>query len=140
MINYQIDLQNIHPNNLKGFSVGWKKSPNSQKLWEILDNSKFKVLATVNLGNELKVVGFITALSDKVLTVYISLLEVLPEFQKMGIGKVLMSKMLELTRDFYMVDLVCDENLSDFYAKFGMKEQIAMTKRNYSTQNGKAKK
>jgi ribosomal protein S18 acetylase RimI-like enzyme len=139
MINYQTDLQNIQPNDLKGFFVGWKKSPNSAKLWEILNNSQFKVLAISNIENELKVVGFVTALSDQVLTVYISLLEVLPAFQKMGIGKVLMSKMLELTKNFYMIDLVCDENLSDFYTKFAMKKQIAMTKRNYKAQNGKTK-
>lgn len=75
-------------------------------------------------------------MSDQVLTVCVSLLEVLPPFQKMGIGKILMSKMLELTKDFYMIDLVCDENLTGFYQKFGMKKQIAMSKRNYARQNG----
>lgn len=168
MITYQANLQNIEPNNLEGFFVGWPKSPNPEQLWQILNNSEFKIVAieipetensqnqneqeqtkfqkidnilekekTKNkIQNKLKVVGFIAALSDEVLTVYISLLEVLPEFQKRGIGKNLVSKMLELTKDFYMIDLVCDENLVDFYDRFGMKKQIAMSKRNYKSQSG----
>lgn len=136
MINYQTDLQNIEPRQLENFFVGWKNPPNSQQLWEILNNSEFKVLAVSNIESELKIVGFVNGLSDKVLTVYINLLEVLPEFQKKGIGTILMSKMLELTKDFYMIDLVCDENLTDFYQKFGMKKQISMSKRNYARQNG----
>lgn len=136
IISYQTNLQNIDAEYLEGFFVGWPKSPNSQKLWKILDNSQFKIIATINLEDKPKVVGFVAGLSDKVLTVYISLLEVLPPFQKMGIGRILMSKMLELTKDFYMIDLVCDQDLTSFYQKFGMKKQIAMSKRNYNAQNG----
>lgn len=149
MINYQTNLQNIDPSNLKGCFVDWPNSPSPEQLWEILNNSEFKAIAihssdnSKNLENKSseksQVVGFVAALSDNVLTVYVSLLEVLPQFQGLGIGKNLMSKMFDLTKDFYMIDLVCDENLSDFYAKFGMKKQIAMSKRNYQNQNGKSK-
>jgi len=137
MIDYYTNLENIKPEDVEGFFVGWGNSPDCEKLWQILNNSSFKVLAIEKSENKPKVVGFVAALSDQILTVYVSLLEVLPEFQGLGIGKTLMSKMLELTTDFYMVDLVCDESLVDFYEKFGMKKMVAMSKRNYKAQSGK---
>lgn len=139
MITYQTHLENIEPKDLEGFFVGWPQAPSSAQLWQILTNSEFKVLAISEENPQIKVVGFITALSDKVLTVFISLLEVLPEFKKLGIGKKLMGEMLKLTEDFYMTDLVCDQSLVPFYTKFGLKEQIAMSRRNYNCQNGKNK-
>lgn len=136
MIIYQTDLKNIEPSDLTGFFVGWPKAPNSSQLWQILKNSEFKVLAISKENSQTKVVGLVSALSDNVLTVYINLLEVLPEFKKLGIGKELMNQMLKLTEDFYMTDLVCDQGLVPFYTKFGLKEQIAMSRRNYNCQGG----
>ncbi len=42
-----------------------------------------------------KFVGFITAITDKILSAYIPFLEVLPEYQRQGIGKELVKRMLE---------------------------------------------
>jgi ribosomal protein S18 acetylase RimI-like enzyme len=60
---------------------------------------------------------------------FVSLLEVLPEYQGQGIGSAMAARLLERLGDLYMVDVVCDEELVDFYARFGMTRGIAMSLR-----------
>jgi ribosomal protein S18 acetylase RimI-like enzyme len=67
-----------------------------------------------------RVVGFVTAISDGVLSAYIPLLEVLPEFQGRGIGSELVRRLFDRLGDIYMVDVVCDESVVPFYARFGL--------------------
>ena len=83
-----------------------------------------------------QVVGFITAISDGVLSAYIPLLEVLPSFQGQGIGKHLVERMLEQLESLYMVDLLCDESVQPFYAQFQLHEAKGMMRRNYARQDG----
>jgi len=66
------------------------------------------------------VLGFVTAISDGVLSAFIPLLEVLPERQGQGIGSELVRRILAELEDFYMVDLVCDPELEPFYRRFEM--------------------
>jgi ribosomal protein S18 acetylase RimI-like enzyme len=80
-----------------------------------------------------QVVGFITAISDGVLSAYIPLLEVLPSYRQQGIGSELVRQMLEKLRGLYMVDLVCDPELQGFYARLGMKPYAAMIIRNFDS-------
>jgi len=82
------------------------------------------------------VAGFITAISDGVLSAYIPFLEVLPEYKNRGIGKELVRRMLLKLKKAYMIDLVCDADLQKFYKKFNMFPAVAMIKRNYSSQAG----
>ena len=63
------------------------------------------------------------------LSAYIPLLEVLPEYQGTGIGTELMRRLLAELRDLYMVDLVCDPQLENFYRRFGMVLQSGMALR-----------
>lgn len=86
-----------------------------------------------------KAVGFITVITDNVLSVFIPFVEVLPSYQNRGIGKELMQRMLEQYKDFYLIDTTCDEELKPFYSQFGMKSLTAMVKRNYKNQSGKIK-
>ena len=67
-----------------GFFDGWPNPPSRANFYRILQNSTYVWLAVDKDSN--KVVGFINAISDKVLTAYIPLLEVIPEYQKQGIG------------------------------------------------------
>jgi ribosomal protein S18 acetylase RimI-like enzyme len=71
------------------------------------------------------------------LSAYIPLLEVLPKYQKYGIGQELTRQMLKKLNHLYMIDLLCDQNLQDFYAKLEMKSASGMIIRNYSKQSGK---
>lgn len=105
MIKYTTNLDNISSSQLLGFFVGWPNPPKEETLLNVLNKSYRVVLAL----DDSKVIGFITAISDGVLSAYIPFLEVLPEYQSKGVGKELLSKVrLELT-DLYMIDLLCDE-------------------------------
>ncbi len=135
MIDYIDNLDNISAKMLNGFFVDFSRRPSSEKLYEMLKNSEYKILA-LNTG-ENRVVGFINAISDHTLSAYIPLLEVLPAYQKRGIGKELVKRMFEKLEDYYMIDICCDERLVKFYRRFGMKRMLAMTIRNYQNQGGR---
>ncbi|CAN5189789.1 hypothetical protein BH18ACT12_BH18ACT12_03640 [soil metagenome] len=64
-----------------------------------------------------RVVGFVPAISDGVLSAYLPLLEVLPEYQGRGIGRELVRRVLAALGGLYMVDLVCDEDVVPFYER-----------------------
>ena len=134
MITYVDSIEGYTPENLKGFFVGWPNPPSPEKHLEILAGSDEVVLAIDDdTGN---VVGFVTAISDNILSAYIPLLEVLPEYQKKGIGRELMRRMLEQLDGFYMVDLISDERVRPFYEKFGMKASCGMCIRRFDRQSG----
>ena len=65
------------------------------------------------------VVGFVTAISDGVMSAFIPLLEVLPEYQHRGIGTELVHRLLEQLSELYMIDLCCDADLEPFYNALG---------------------
>ncbi|MCP4445354.1 MAG: GNAT family N-acetyltransferase, partial [Myxococcales bacterium] len=83
-----------------------------------------------------KVVGFITAISDGVLSAYIPLLEVLPSHGGKGIGSELTRRMLGRLSDLYMVDLLCDPGVQPFYERFNLTRAHGMMIRNYNRQSG----
>ncbi len=120
---------------LDGFFVGWPSPPSKKRFKAILNNSAHIVLAIDREQN--KLVGFITAISDGVLSSYIPLLEVLPSYQSLGIGKSLFERMLLELKHLYMIDLSCDKDLIPFYEKFGPIPGQSMLFRNYnSLKNG----
>lgn len=135
MIEYINTLDDITSDNLEGFFVDWPNPPSVTKHYELLNKSSYIWLAVDALtGN---VVGFITAISDEVLAAYIPLLEVLPEYQERGIGKRLMERMLLTLKDFYMIDLLCDQALQKYYDKFNIFRSHGMLIRNYKKQSGR---
>ena len=66
------------------------------------------------------VVGFITAVTDNVLSAYISFLEVLPSYQRVGIGTELMRRMLRKLSGLYTVGLLCDPEVTPLYTRLAM--------------------
>jgi GNAT superfamily N-acetyltransferase len=132
MITYTDTLDGITPEQLQGFFVGWPHPPSPETHLKLLKGSSHVVLAL----DGARVVGFINAISDGVLSAFVPLLEVLPEYQGRGIGGELVRQMLERLRDFYTVDLVCDPDLQPFYQRFGMRPYTAMLARNYDRQSG----
>lgn len=76
------------------------------------------------------------AISDLTLTAYIPLLEVLPPYKSQGIGKTLIQKIKLELKDFYMLDICCDEDVIPFYQKLGFKQGHSMSLRNYQMQVG----
>ncbi len=133
-IIYNQDIAAITLNQLEGFFVGWKNRPDEATLKQLLDKSDEVIVAVDSHSN--KVVGFISAITDGVLSAYIPFLEVLPEYQKKGIGVELVQRMLKTLESLYMVDIVCDEELVPFYEKMGLKRHTAMIRRNFEHQSG----
>lgn len=134
-MKYVQTLEGIRPDMLKGgFFVHWPNPPTPETHFKLLQKSDWIVLA---LDPEVgQVVGFINAISDHVLTAYIPLLEVLPEYQNQGIGKKLVKLMLEQLKHLYMIDLLCDKHLQGFYEKLGMQKAHGMIIRHYENQSG----
>ena len=128
LIVYIDSVEGIRPGQLKGFFAGWPNPPSSDTHLRLLANSDYVVLA---IDDETEsVIGFVTALSDGILAAYLPLLEVLPAYQRQGIGSELMRRMLEKLDGLRMVDLICDPELQPFYARFGMKSYSGMIIRN----------
>jgi ribosomal protein S18 acetylase RimI-like enzyme len=112
-----------------GFFFGWPNPPDAAAHLRLLRGS-YLAYAAIDTATG-KVAGFINAISDGVLSAYIPLLEVLPKYQGRGIGGTLVKHMLDDLSGIYMIDIVCDENIQPFYAKFGAINWTASIFRNY---------
>lgn len=146
MIEYIDRIEDITQKQIEGFFVGWPSAPTTAKHLEILKGSTYKWLAIDKETG--RVVGFINAIADGVLSAYIPLLEVLPAYKGKGIGGELVKKMLDTLADYYMVDLLCDEEVIPFYERFrtvegeGINYRVrmipakGMVSRNYKNQGG----
>lgn len=134
MIIYTDTAESLISNQLQGFFVGWPNPPTPETHLKLLRKSDYVVLAVDTESG--KIVGFITAITDGVLAAYIPHLEVLSLYQGQGIGRELVRRMLAKLQDFYMIDLICDENIQPFYAKLGMRPWSGMIMRNYGRQSG----
>jgi ribosomal protein S18 acetylase RimI-like enzyme len=134
VIRYTESVEGLGPEKLQGFFVGWPNKPSPETHLELLKKSSHRVLALNERG---EVVGFVTAITDDVLSAYIPFLEVLPDYQTQGIGQELMSKMLEKLKELYMIDLTCDPSVQPFYERLGMRRSTGMMFRNFPQQSGK---
>ncbi|HYK75183.1 MAG TPA: GNAT family N-acetyltransferase [Pseudoneobacillus sp.] len=134
-MKYTKDLDKINEDMIDGFFVGWPKQPTPQKQLQLMKNS-YRCFVAIDEQTE-KVIGFITAISDGVLSAYIPLLEVLPEYQNKGIGNELVKLMIRELEEFYMVDLLCDPQLQNYYERFDMMKANGMMIRNFSFQGGR---
>ncbi len=134
MISYSNNPEGITAEQLAGgFWVGWLDHPSPERHLEILKRSYAVWLAIDDASGA--VVGFINAVSDGLLSAYIPLLEVLPEYQASGVGSQLTRRMISTLEHLYQVDLVCDEELQPYYERFGMRRASAMILRNYHRQD-----
>lgn len=117
MIAYVESAEDVRAEELHGFFVGWTAVPSAEQHLAILRGSDHVVLAR----DGERVVGFVTAISDGVVSAFIPLLEVVPEYQGQGVGTELMRRMLAKLERLYMVDLCCDAALEPFYTRLGMR-------------------
>ncbi len=135
MIEYRNDLHGLTSETLTGFFTGWPNHPSESALFSILSHSyRFVIAVDSNNG---KVIGFTYAISDGILAAYIPLLEVLPSYQGRGIGKELVRRLMESLGELYMIDVVCDEEVTPFYKTLGFYRSAGMIKRNYEQQGGR---
>ena len=134
MIQYRTTPDDVTPDMLQGFFVGWPNPPSPETHVRILRHSDAIVLA-VDVETT-RVVGFITAITDHISCAYIPHLEVLSEHQGQGIGSELVRRMVERLRGLYMVDLLCDPDVQPFYERGGFRRATGMCLRNYDRQSG----
>jgi ribosomal protein S18 acetylase RimI-like enzyme len=129
-ITYTEKIGLLTSKQLQGFFVGWPQPPDPEAHLEILRGS----FATWIALDQDRCVGFINALSDSVFYPYIPLLEVLPEYQRQGIGTELVRRMLSTLERMYAIDIVCDESVAPFYEVIGFDRCVGIVKRYYSNQ------
>jgi GNAT superfamily N-acetyltransferase len=122
MIRYSGVPDDLRPDQLDGFFVGWPSPPSRPDHVELLKRAHHAVLAFD--GD--KVVGFVTALSDGVFSAYLPLLEVLPTYQWQGIGAALVRRVLNQIGAVYSVDVVCDDDVVPFYDRLGFQQVKGM--------------
>ena len=134
MIAYVDSVETLTPDRLIGFFVGWPNPPSPEAHLRLLAGSDHVVLAVDQRSG--RVVGFVTAISDGVLSAYVPHLEVLPAYQGRGIGTELMRRMLARLDGLYGIDLLCDPEVQPFYARLGMRPAQGMLIRNYERQSG----
>lgn len=133
-IAYLTDLDGVTAAQLRGFFDGWPDPPTPETHLRILRGSATVVLAVdTETGC---VVGFVTALSDGVLSAYLPLLEVLPAYRRRGIGGELVRRVLAALGGQYMVDVICDAEVLPFYRALGLRPATGASVRRYALQSG----
>ena len=101
-------------------AVGWKKLDNEQAIMA-LKNSIYTQPATIDD----KVVGMARMAGDGAVICYIQDLVVHPSYQKLGVGQVLMEKLVGHAEEIkiqgteLMLCLMCAKGREGFYEKFG---------------------
>lgn len=138
VIRYTDALSHLKLTDLEGFCEGWPIPISPYHLMRVLQKSDHVLVAIDEPSG--RVVGFITAVSDGVISAYVPLLEVVPGHRNTGIGSELVRRMLETLRDLYMVDLCCDEELAPFYERFGFQKVQGMALRRYERLNSLSEK
>lgn len=93
----------------------WSSAQKPQELLAALHNSH--TLITARSNNLL--LGLANAISDGHLVVYFPHLLVHPDYQRLGIGRKLMTAMLEKYADFHQIMLTADGNSVRFYEALG---------------------
>lgn len=126
MIVYETGVGVVSAGQIAGFFVGWPVRPSADRLVEVMDSSCRRVWA---LDGE-RVVGYINAISDGVLTAFIPWLEVHPDYQGQGIGSELVKRIVAQLDGMYSIDLGCDEDLIGYYERLGFISFAAMGRRN----------
>jgi ribosomal protein S18 acetylase RimI-like enzyme len=101
VISYTDDLTAVREDMLRGFFVGWPRRPSPAQHLAVLRASYRSVVAIDDAAG--RVAGFVNMLSDGILTAFVPWLEVLPEYQRQGIGDELMRRVLADTDRFYSV-------------------------------------
>ncbi len=96
----------------------WSAAEKPGELYRGLMNSHS--LFTARDGE--KLVGLGNAISDGFLVVYYPHLLVHPQYQGMGIGKMIMAEMQKIYSHFHMQILTSDGKSAEFYEKCGFKK------------------
>jgi len=96
-------------------AVGWKSL--EKKLDKAISNS----LCTYSIRDKVKLVGFVRIIGDGTIHAHIIDLMIHPDYQKKGLGKHLIKKVIDDLRDekYDFISVTFSDELSEFYEKLG---------------------
>ena len=96
-------------------SVGWKTAEYPNRLCSAIKNSGYVMSAWDNDD----LVGLISAIDDGAINVFLTYLLVKPEYQKQGLGKIMMNDFLKRYDGFGRRILSTELDKEEYYNKFG---------------------
>ena len=96
-------------------SVGWSAAKKPTRLMRALENSH----SVISAWKGKSLIGLGYAISDTSLVVYYPHLLVLPEYQRLGIGREMMTRLMQRYREFHQHMLVADAKAARFYRACG---------------------
>ena len=118
-------MKNIEYKSIKDFSekelkelflsVDWSSGNYPDKLVIAMKNSSSVFTAWDNN----KLVGLVNVLSDGIMTAYVHYLLIMPEYQRIGIGKKLMKMVSENYNDYLRIVLIAYDKEIEFYKHCG---------------------
>lgn len=96
-------------------SVKWKTAEYPNKLYEAIKNSSY----VMTIWHKQELIGLISAISDGFINVFITYLLVKPEYQKSGLGKIMMNDFCRKYEGFGRRILTTEIDKEVYYNKFG---------------------
>jgi GNAT superfamily N-acetyltransferase len=116
MIFYK-EIKDIRVDQIKDLflSVGWGIGDNPGKLIEALKNSETLITA----WDEDRLIGLVNAFSDATRVVYFHYVLTHFDYQRQGIGKQLISRVLDKYQDYKHLVLISNNENIDFFKKCG---------------------
>jgi len=102
-------------------TTGWESKKSKEELYWAINNSWYVVSAF--RGKEL--IGFGRIISDGYLHAFITEMIITPAYQKKGIGKEILKRLVQeaLDNDIYDIQLFAAEDKKEFYLKNGFIER-----------------
>ncbi len=97
-------------------ALNWKSGNHPEKLFLALNRMDYYVAAR---DKDDKLIGLISVLDDGAINAYIVYALVLPEYQHIGIGKKMLSKVLTHYKDFLRIALISYPESRSFYQSAG---------------------
>jgi ribosomal protein S18 acetylase RimI-like enzyme len=126
LVTYSESLESVGATDLEGFLSHWDFVPPAGTLLRMLKGSSVVILARDPKSGT--VLGYVAALTDKLVCGYISAIEVKPEYRKQGIGTELLSRVVKRL-NVYGTYLSCAPAMVPFYEAAGFKLVTGMTRR-----------
>ena len=104
-------------------SVGWKTAEYPNRLYNAIKNSEY----VMTIWDDKNLVGLISAITDGYINVFITYLLVKPDYQKIGLGKIMMNDFMKKFDGFGRRVLTTELDKEEYYKKFGFNiDGIAM--------------
>ena len=127
MIKYKTN-DHLGTRELDRFFQNWKSPPSSKIRTKLLAGSDLIITARENK----KLVGFLTAITDRAMHAFITLIEVLKTHQAQGIGSHLVKLAISHFRGYYDIVLITDPDKGKFYKKLGFSEIYSLHIRDFT--------